>query len=60
MKSSYKLTLVSISIRSKTASFFVMAPMVQGRAVVSSEVVNRKLNELYGGDVPRGVTWSIG
>jgi len=55
-----KLTLVRVCIGNRATSFFTMAPMVNGRAVVSMDTIQRKLAELWGGPVPRGVTFSCG
>ena len=53
-----KLTLVSFSVRGRQVSFFVTAPMVNGRAVVPAEVVQAQLKAI-GCDV-RGLTISWG
>jgi len=55
-----KLTLVRVCIGNQSASFFTMAPMVNGHAVVSMDTIQRKLAELWGGPVQRGVTFSCG
>ena len=55
-----KLTLVSFSVRGRQVSFFVTAPMVNGRAVVSAEVVQAGLRALgFAGDT-RGLTIAWG
>jgi len=53
-----KLTLISVYSNGRRASKFVMAQIINGKAVVSTEIVNSMLSSI--GCVARGQTYSIG
>lgn len=52
-----KLTLVSVTFRGITNSFFINLPMINGKAVCSYETIQSKLADI--GCDRRGLTFSI-
>lgn len=53
-----KLTLVSISFSNRKLALFVNAPMINGKAIVSDQLINSMLDAI--GCSERGLTYSIG
>ncbi len=52
-----KLTLVSISFSNRKLALFVNAPMINGKAIVSDQLINSMLDAI--GCSQRGLTYSI-
>lgn len=53
-----KLTLVSINFNNRKLALFVNAPIVNGKAIVSNQLINAMLDAI--GCSERGLTYSIG